>query len=180
MRTEIFTIGHSTHSQEDFLLLLQKQKVRLLVDIRRYPTSQRQAHFQRSFLQKCVETSGISYTWEPDLGGMRTPKLPNSPHTGWQHPAFVGYAEHMETSVFQDAAHAVKTMAQTKRTVVMCAEAWPHSCHRRLLSDWFLTQHVDVKHILPNSLEAHVLTPFARIQENRILYDRGQQKFSLF
>jgi uncharacterized protein (DUF488 family) len=42
---DIFTVGHSTHSLEAFVALLQVHGVEVVADVRAYPRSRRHPHF---------------------------------------------------------------------------------------------------------------------------------------
>ena len=44
---QIWTIGHSTRTQEEFLELLQAFQIDQLVDVRRYPGSRKYPHFNK-------------------------------------------------------------------------------------------------------------------------------------
>jgi uncharacterized protein (DUF488 family) len=170
----ILTVGHSTRSLEEFLSLLHEAGVRTLVDVRRYPGSRRHPHFGGERLAGSLRAAGIEYVWLPGVGGRRSPKK-NSPHTGWRVEAFAGYADHMDSAEFREAAGELLRLAQRGYTAIMCAEALPHRCHRRLLSDWLTVHGVAVTHVLASRrLEPHEMTPFARVVGDRILYDRGQ------
>ena len=47
---EILTVGHSNHEEQEFLELLRGNGVELIADVRRYPGSRRQPHFERTAL----------------------------------------------------------------------------------------------------------------------------------
>jgi uncharacterized protein (DUF488 family) len=51
-------------------------------------------------------------------------------------PAFATYADYMNTEAFAAAIDRLLEWAAHVRVAVMCAEAVPYSCHRRLISDW--------------------------------------------
>lgn len=55
----IYTVGHSTQTQEQLLALLAEFDIRLLADIRRFPVSRRHPWFSRESLQPAVEAAGI-------------------------------------------------------------------------------------------------------------------------
>ncbi len=79
----------------------------------------------------------------------------------------------MDTEEFRSAAQELMALAEVKRTALMCAEAVPERCHRRLISDWLLLRGFDVRHILDlGPPRAHVMTPFARVEGGRIYYDQ--------
>jgi uncharacterized protein (DUF488 family) len=53
----------------------------------------------------------------------------------------------------------------------MCAEAVPWRCHRRMVADALVARGVEVRHIYTaTKVEAHRLTPFARIDGTRVTY----------
>jgi uncharacterized protein (DUF488 family) len=171
---ELLTIGHSNRSLEDFLSLLAAHRVARLVDIRRFPASRRHPHFRKDALAPTLADAGIDYVWMEDLGGRRTPR-PDSHHTGWRVAAFAGYADYMETDPFIAAATRLLALAGERLTTIMCAEALPESCHRRLVADWAIVRGFSVRHILARAAaRPHALPDFARIDGERIIYDGGQ------
>lgn len=171
----VFTIGHSTRASEELLALLAEHGIELLVDVRRYPGSRRHPQFSRDALAGALAHSGIEYMHEPDLGGRRTPR-PGSPHVAWRVAAFRGYADHLETPQLQAALERLIRHAEERRTVILCAEAVPWRCHRRLISDALVARGVEVRHILgPGRAEPHEIDPNARIEDGgrRLIYDGG-------
>lgn len=79
MATELWTIGHSTRSAEDFLALLTENRIDLLADVRRFPASRRYPHFNGENLRAFLSRHSITYEHFPNLGGRRTP-LKDSPN----------------------------------------------------------------------------------------------------
>src|SRR3954470_12757136 len=93
---EIYTIGHSIHPAEQFLALLRAHEVRQVADIRTVPKSRRHPQFNSDALERFLNANGIAYRHLAALGGLRKP-LRESVNTGWRHPSFRGYADHMQT-----------------------------------------------------------------------------------
>jgi uncharacterized protein (DUF488 family) len=169
----ILTIGHSTRSLEEFVVLLRENAIERLADIRRYPGSRRYPHFSRDALSQSLPEHGINYVHIPELGGRRSP-LRDSPNTAWRNPQFRAYADHMGTEEFRSAVDGL--LASRKQTCVMCAEAVPWRCHRNLLSDDLVRRGVEVVHILgPGSARPHALNPHARIEGDRVVYPDSDQ-----
>lgn len=167
----VFTVGHSTRSLDEFLGLLSAYHITLLVDIRVAPGSRRYPHFARDALAASLPAAGIAYLHLKDLGGWRRPRA-DSPHTGWRSEGFRAYADHMETAPFAAALGQVIAQARRHTVVLMCAEALPWRCHRQLVADALLTRGVEVVHILDRThSEPHRMTPFARIEGKRLIYD---------
>ena len=159
----IYTIGHSTRTAEELLDLLGEHGVRLLVDVRRYPGSRRHPQFGRDALEAALAGRGIDYLHEPDLGGRRA-ALPDSPNKAWRVEAFRGYADHMGTPVFERALERLIALGAERPAAILCAEAVPWRCHRRLIADALTARGVEVRHILaPGKSELHALHPDARV-----------------
>src|SRR4051812_23506318 len=160
----LWTIGHSTRELDAFLALLTENKIDSLADVRRFPGSRRHPHFNREALSATLENAGITYTHFPALGGRRkssslplppgearravrpgegASNFPNSTrpnNTAWRVAAFAPYADYMLTKDFKSALQELQTLATQKRTAIMCAEALPWRCHRRLIADQFIAQ----------------------------------------
>ena len=168
----VFTIGHSTRPIEELLALLTEHAVELLVDVRRFPGSRRHPQFSREALAGSLQAAGIGYMHEPRLGGRRAAK-PGSPHTAWRVDAFRGYADHMETAEFQAALETLIGLSREKTVAILCAEAVPWRCHRRLISDALVARGVEVRHILgPRRADPHEIDPNAQVLEEgrRLVY----------
>jgi len=170
----VHTLGHSTLALEDFLALLRAHGIAGIADVRRYPASRRHPHFGREPLAQALADAGIAYEWLPELGGRRSTR-PDSPHVGWRNAAFRGYADHMDTAEFRAGIARLLDLAHERPTAIMCAEAVPWRCHRQLISDALVARGGAVRHALgPRSTSEHALTAFARVADERVVYDRGQ------
>ena len=171
---QLFTVGHSTRSIEELLELLTGHRIELLVDVRRFPASRRHPHFAREALEGSLPAAGIEYRWVEALGGRR-PRRRGSPHTAWRVAGFAGYADYMDTPEFRAAAAELLVWARHRRLAVMCAEARPEQCHRRLIADWATSRGFTVTHIIARTrVQEHRIPEFARVEDDRVIYDRGQ------
>jgi uncharacterized protein (DUF488 family) len=160
----IYTIGHSTRTAEEFLGLLREHGIGLLVDVRRFPGSRRHPQFGRDALAASLEEAGIAYRHEEALGGRRAgdPSAGPSPNTAWRHAAFRAYADYTATPPFQAALRRLMRDGAERRTVIMCAEAVPWRCHRRLITDALLARGIPVRDVTgPGPASAAVLSPHA-------------------
>jgi uncharacterized protein (DUF488 family) len=176
----LLTVGHGTLAADEFASLVTTAGIEVIVDVRSFPASRRHPQFGRDAMQRWLEDAGIGYRWEPRLGGRRRPR-PDSPHQALRVPAFRGYADHMESPEFDAALGDVLAAAERERTAVMCAESVWWRCHRRLLSDAAVLLHgTDVEHLFHDGrLTPHPPTPEARVDGDRIVYDRGEQALPL-
>ena len=146
MTDTIWTIGHSNRTFDDFALALHEPDIELVVDVRRFPGSRRLPQFASEALQAVLESRGIAYHWLPALGGRRRPD-PDSPNTGWTHPAFRAYADHVETEEFAEGLTELLMLSGGLRTAIMCAEALWWRCHRRLIADVLVSLGAHVVHL---------------------------------
>lgn len=161
MSETVYTIGHSTHTIEEFIGLLQAHQIEVLADIRSYPGSRRYPQFGQEALRKSLEAAGIEYRWlGQTLGGRRHNKPTDERNAGWRVAAFRSYADYASSSAqFGSGLLALETVAGERRTAYMCSEHTHLRCHRRIVSDWLKVRGWDVEHILSNGkLEPHAFT----------------------
>jgi uncharacterized protein (DUF488 family) len=157
----VYTIGHSTRTSDELLVLLREADVKLVADVRAFPGSRRHPQFNRGALAAWLPAEGIGYRHMPGLGGRRSP-VPGSPNTGWRDPAFQGYADHMGAQEFRGALAELETAASECPTAIMCAEALWWRCHRRLIADALVARGWPVEHLGTGECPAgHELTEFA-------------------
>lgn len=174
MEQRVFTIGHSTHDIARFLELLNDHGVRALADVRAFPASRRHPQFAREALAASAAEAGIEYRWMPGLGGRRRAGTGPSRHPAWREAGFRNYADYMETPEYGAARNELEELARRLPSAFLCAEGLWWQCHRRLIADSLAVAGWHVKHILPNgSLADHRLPDFARVEGDRVIYDRG-------
>ena len=163
-------MGHSTRSIEVFIELLAAHEVTQLVDVRTVPRSRHNPQFNAETLPGQLAGVNIGYTHAPGLGGFRRP-APDSPNAGWRNLSFRGYADYMQTADFTENLVSLIELAQRDRVALMCAEAVPWRCHRSLIADALVVHGVATCEIVsPKRLQAHTLTPFARVSGQEISY----------
>jgi uncharacterized protein (DUF488 family) len=167
----IWTIGHSTRSVEALLEILAAGGIKLLADVRRFPGSRRHPQFGQEALAASLAEARIGYRHFVDLGGRRSKRLPDSPNTAWRVEQFNAYADYMQSSEFLAALEELMTASREQPTAIMCSEALPQRCHRRLISDALVARGWSVRHLLsPKRIEDHALTPFAHVSGTTLTY----------
>jgi len=149
---EVLTIGHSNHDTEQFLALLRRHGVRMLVDVRSDPYSRYAPQFNRSEIERLVRAAGIDYRYSGDsIGGK--PK-DSSLYTPSGKPDYDALAA---TPKFQEELKAVADLAGRVRAAIMCSEADPMCCHReRILAPILRSWGLRVVHIMPDGAAAEV------------------------
>src|SRR6185436_13036574 len=158
IQKSIWTIGHSTHTLDDFIAMLRSFQIELLIDIRRFPGSRRFPQFNKEALKFSLPENKIEYVHLPNLGG-RKKALSNYPISVWVVVACRGYADYMETGDFNQAIKELEFLATNRRTAFMCSEAVWWSCHRSLVSDYLKCNGWLVMHIMSiNKAQEHPYT----------------------
>jgi len=164
------TVGHSTHTIEEFVHILKAHGIRRLVDVRTIPRSRRNPQFNRESLLISLDTAGIEYRHLPGLGGLRRPRK-DSMNSGWRNASFRGYADYMQTPEFgENLSHLIELAAEAP-SAIMCAEAVPWRCHRSLIADALLARGIPVMEILSaTKSQPHATTPFAKVEGQQVTY----------
>jgi uncharacterized protein (DUF488 family) len=141
----VYTVGHSTHSIERFLELLQGAGVTAVADVRSHPFSRFNPQFNRDALTEELRARDIAYVFVGRELGARS----NDP-TCYERGQ-VQYERLAKTEVFSAGIKRVIAGARKYRVALMCAEKEPLECHRTLLVGRALhDQGVDVAHIHAN------------------------------
>ena len=134
----VFTIGHSTHSQERFIDLLSQHAITAVCDVRSKPYSRRYEQFNREQLKSALKANGIAYVFlGKELGARREdPSCYENGKVGIQR---------------------VQDGMKNYRVALMCAEKEPLECHRTILVARRLAAiGLDVQHIYANgATESH-------------------------
>jgi uncharacterized protein (DUF488 family) len=143
----LYTVGHSDQGIEDFLELLSGAGLRLLVDVRRFPSSKRCPWFAREPLTAALAQVGIEYRHEVDLGGHRR-ETASRANAGLPAGFLRAYADHLRSPAFRAAEERLRRDATRRPTAVMCAELDPARCHRSLLADQLAAHGLEVVHLL--------------------------------
>ena len=166
----VMTIGHSTHTIEEFISLLQAHGATCVVDVRTVPRSWHNPQFDQASLPQSLKRAGVKYVHMPGLGGLRHTKG-DSPNAGWRNASFRGYADYMQTPEFAQSLEELIRLAKQDRIVLMCAEAVPWRCHRSLIADALLVRGIITEDIMTVShRQVHTLTPFAKVRGTAITY----------
>jgi uncharacterized protein (DUF488 family) len=168
--TAVYTIGHSTHSIDDFVRMLRAHGVKRLIDVRTIPKSRHNPQFNGDVLAASLRNRRINYRHMKSLGGLRRARA-DSPNTGWRNASFRGFADYMQTAECDEAVGELIDLAAEKTSAIMCAEAVPWRCHRSLIADALAARGVAAYHIMSaTNAKWHELTPMARVKGKRVTY----------
>ncbi|MFI1093729.1 DUF488 family protein [Streptomyces sp. NPDC020917] len=171
MTARVCTVGHSTHAFEEFLAMLRENGVHCLVDVRSFPSSRKFPQWNQAAIVENLPDD-IGYRWIRKLGGRRhTPKGTPSENGAWRVKAFRDYADYMATGEFAEGLDELLALAEQELPAIMCSEALPWRCHRRLITDALIVHGVDVRDIMSDgSTREATLNPHARVVDGRLTY----------
>lgn len=123
----IYTIGHSTHSIENFTKLLKSRGITAIADVRSAPYSRFQPQFNRELLTKSLKDSGIEYVFVGDSIGGRS-----SNEDDYENGRVV-YSRLKNSDNFENGLQRVIVGSEKYQLALMCSEKEPIECHRTLL-----------------------------------------------
>jgi len=163
MSTKLWTIGHSTHPIEEFISILNAYDIKLLVDVRSLPGSNKFPQFNKENLEISLPKEGISYKHLLILGSRRKVSK-TSKNTAWRNASFRGYADYMETDAFKKGILELKKLSENIKVASMCSEVLWWRCHRSMIADELKFERWTVVHILRlTKTQEHPYTTQAKI-----------------
>jgi uncharacterized protein (DUF488 family) len=148
---KLFTIGHSNHTWDKFVHLLDENGIMTLVDVRTVPASRYNPQFNGANLEQMLPEHLIQYAFAGKyLGGRPSdPALYKSrrlPAEGADYLHEVDYPEVMKRNWFVKAIQRLLELADEQTTAIMCSEEDPALCHRHhLIAKYILRQYPDTK-----------------------------------
>ena len=147
----LFTIGHSSHSLDAFIELLQRHGVTAVGDVRSHPYSRYAPQYSREPLKAALARMGIAYVFLGKELGAR------SEDPGCYKQGKVQYGRLARQPQFAEGIRRVTKGMEQHCIALMCAEKDPVECHRTLLVARKLHEAgLEIAHIhADGSLEDH-------------------------
>ncbi|WP_321421737.1 DUF488 domain-containing protein [uncultured Methanobacterium sp.] len=145
MSTMIFTIGHSNHPFSRFMELIQKQDIRMVVDVRTRPYSKYTPYYSKKPLEEGLKEYQVEYVY---LGN----KIGGKPDDAkFYHDGELLYHLMEADEKYQEGLKILLELARDNRIVIMCSEEDPYHCHRHhLISQSLLKNNFQITHIRGN------------------------------
>ena len=143
----LFTIGHTNHSQEEFLQLLRANNITYLLDVRSTPFSQFTSQFNKDVIAAFLKKNGVNYNHMGKFFGARP--MDKSLYT---EQGYLDFEKARASENFQKGLENV-TLGLDKgfNIALMCTEKDPFDCHRAIMvARGFELKGIDVCHILPD------------------------------
>jgi uncharacterized protein (DUF488 family) len=128
----LWTIGYEQLLPPALVAELQAAGVERVIDVRHRPQSRRPG-MSKTRLGDLLTDHGIAYEHRKALG--TPPDLRHDFHAGRLEPARAGYRAHVETTAPEALARLADELEHGPRTALLCLEADPAGCHRRVLSE---------------------------------------------
>jgi uncharacterized protein (DUF488 family) len=127
---------------------------------------------------KALKKENVSYVHIEKLGGRRKQSDitrsrydNNNNNSGWKNEGFRAYADYMATRSFKEGIHEILSlMTNYNNLAIMCAEAVPWRCHRRMIADYLaLVECISVLDIIDRKQlpELHQLTSFVHLTDSK-------------
>lgn len=122
--TDIYTIGYGGRSSDEFMELLRRYDIALLVDVRSQPYSKFNPDFTRSALTRILGGAGIDYAFLGEtLGGRPADE-------GCFVDGLLNAERCEERDWYRQGIARLISLAAQRRTAIMCSEKDPANCHR--------------------------------------------------
>ena len=172
----IYTLGHSTLSQEKFLELTKD--IQTILDVRSHPGS-KWPQFNKEELEKWLPAVGKKYIWEPRLGGwtiqhlhlaeefkkhgvdilpymigkfpkqvIAKKKLAPNEKPAWTNQGLFDYSYITILPEYRLAINELIERGKSENVAFMCAECLYFRCHRSMISDYLWFRGVDTTHLM--------------------------------
>lgn len=141
---EIFTIGYSCFSLENFILILKKYEITCLIDVRSLPKSSYYKDYDMENLSRILKKNKIIYrNYAKEFGAMQKDEK-------FFTDGAMDFEKFSASEQFLNGIKKIeKGIELGYKFVLMCAEKYPENCHRNILiAKKFHELGYEVKNIL--------------------------------
>ena len=159
----VYSIGHSNHSIERLLELLDEHGIEVVADVRSSPFSSYSSQFNRDALRSMLRRQEVGYVFlGRELGGR-----PEGDQY-YDDEGHVRYDRLSRSELFQTGIERLRQGASEHRVSMLCSEGDPTQCHRHLLVARVLDAvgvrvvHIETDGTLTAYSEAAIKTPTPR------------------
>ena len=153
-KRQLFSVGHSNQSIEEFFQLLESQRIDCILDVRSMPYSKYTPHFNEAPLKAWLNQHGVLYApFGKHFGARRSDCLKETKFVKKGEKEIkpqVNFELGVNTLDFLSGVDRLnKALDQGRRVSLMCSEADPLGCHRfSFISRYFYDLGWDVQHIV--------------------------------
>lgn len=144
----LFTLGYEKRSIDEFVELLLKEKVDVLVDVRETAWSHKPG-FSKRALEAGLAEAGIDYVHAKFAGNPKRLRATARTHKECLD-RYDRYLDQNPRIVEEFTLLVTRLQGDGKRVCVTCFERHPGDCHRGILAErWQEKQRQKVSHIAP-------------------------------
>ncbi|HET8885611.1 MAG TPA: DUF488 domain-containing protein [Salinimicrobium sp.] len=129
----LFTLGYEGISLEEYLNKLIKNNIKILVDVRRNPQSQKYG-FSKKLLSGFCRRLGIGYVHIPEVGIDSSKRRELKSQADYDQ-LFLEYTQTVLKETDKDQEHILQLLKENKRIALTCFEAENCQCHRTHLAE---------------------------------------------
>ena len=142
---KVYSIGHSTHSLEYFLTLIETHDINTLIDVRSVPASNYNPQFNKESFEYFLKDNGINYMHFRDEFGAR-----QSDSNFLDDSGVLNFDKFRESFQFQQGIERIDIgISKGYKIVLMCSESNPLECHRfSMISVYLESIDIKVNHIM--------------------------------
>ncbi len=141
----IYTIGFAQKSAEEFFLLLTKNKVKKLIDIRLNNKSQLAGFANAKHLPYFLKLHNITYEYKSELAPSKELlKGYKDNLINWEEYVKIYNQLLVERDVLKNIS-----IKELDNIVLLCSEPTAEQCHRRLMAEYLANsfEGIDIKHL---------------------------------
>lgn len=144
-QSKYFSIGYGNENIKDFLFLLQKYNIKVLIDVRTFPHSTHNNYFEKERLEKTLKENGINYLERGSIFG----GTPLNNEDVFDEDGFLLYNEFWTPEKNESLEKVIEFAKEKDKNICfMCSELDPEKCHRsRLIGRKALSLGSEIVHI---------------------------------
>lgn len=141
---KVYTIGFTKKSLEEFIALLKKNEIQKIVDIRLNPSSQLSGFAKAEDLQYTLKRESISYEHVKELAPNEIILKKYRDDKNWE-----SYEKRFKELMEQrNAKEILKRLVKEGKVIcLLCSEAKPDKCHRRLVAELLKEDKIEIIHL---------------------------------
>lgn len=129
---KLYSIGHGNRDIDEFIRILTKFQIEVLVDVRTTPYSGTFPHYNREKLIEKLGENKIIYLFFGDQLGGR-PEM--------------GFSKFVDTLDFKRNVGKLLSQVKNKTSAIMCSELNYMDCHRKFINEVLRKNGIDIKDI---------------------------------
>lgn len=146
---EIYTIGYSGFSIDEFISVLIDKRITCLIDVRSSPYSKFHSQYDKDSIMGILKENNIIYrNYNKEFGARQTER------TYYSKDGVLDFDKYTESVIFKDGCNKLLSGIENGYVFcLMCAEKDPINCHRSIMIGKALRKiGFNVMHIMPENL----------------------------